>query len=60
MSKPEHEISTMRLTSVVSLRTGKYEPAWRARCVCGWVSPTVKTYSAAENEGDEHRMAIRD
>lgn len=59
----EHEIrvTTSRTTDAMSLKTGKWtsKTQYRAVCRCGWVSTPRGTQAAAENEGDDHRLAIR-
>jgi len=57
-----HEIKVVssRTTNAISLKTGKWlsKTQYRAVCKCGWVSTPRATRGAAENEGDEHRMAV--
>lgn len=59
----EHEIriATLKETDAMSVKTGKWisKTKYRAICKCGWVSTTRGTQAAAENEGDDHRLAIR-
>jgi hypothetical protein len=64
VSGDEHEIriTSLRETDRMSLKTGKWisKTKYRAICACGWTSTPRATRAAADAEGDDHRMAIRD